>query len=223
MTTLGACFASRVGFASCRSSVASHEACACDSLPGLPRPEALWLHTGLSLAIPCLLYLAQKLCGFTRGFRLRFLACFTSPRSSVASHGAFSCFLLLALPRPEALWLHTRLSLAIPCLVCLAQKLRGFTRGFFLLSLACFTSPRSSVASQGACCGKTAVAEQQTPYTTISAGVMRATVMRSAGASSIWKPTLPALTKILSSVGAVSWMNVGKGFFMPMGEQPPWT
>ena len=35
-------------------------------------------------------------------------------------------------------------------------------------------------------------------------------------------PTLPALTNIVLPSAELS-KNVGNGFFMPTGEQPPWT
>lgn len=45
---------------------------------------------------------------------------------------------------------------------------------------------------------------------------------RVSGFSSTWQPRRPALTQMVSNSWAVSWITVGNGFFMPMGEQPPW-
>ena len=46
---------------------------------------------------------------------------------------------------------------------------------------------------------------------------------RSARLVSICRPILPALKRMVSKSFAVSCATVRNGFFMPMGEQPPWT
>ena len=44
---------------------------------------------------------------------------------------------------------------------------------------------------------------------------------RSLGLILICKPRSPALTHIKSHKMQSSWIKVGKGFFIPKGEQPP--
>ena len=51
----------------------------------------------------------------------------------------------------------------------------------------------------------------------------RARPARSAGDSSTWKPIFPALTTMASRPWALSSMTVLNCFFIPTGEQPPWT
>lgn len=57
----------------------------------------------------------------------------------------------------------------------------------------------------------------------ISAHSTRITFSKSVNGSSIWNPIRPPLKKIVSYSGAVSWIVVGKNFFMPIGLQPPCT
>ena len=46
---------------------------------------------------------------------------------------------------------------------------------------------------------------------------------RAAGESSTWAPIFPALTTMASRPSALWSKKVGKSFFIPTGEQPPWT
>ena len=47
--------------------------------------------------------------------------------------------------------------------------------------------------------------------------------MSFAGSTSTWWPIFPAETQMVSKSATVSWKTVGKRYFMPTGEQPPWT
>ena len=61
------------------------------------------------------------------------------------------------------------------------------------------------------------------PSTIKSAADAPTRAMRPAGFTSTWKPTFPADTHMVSSARQLSWNTVGKRFFIPTGEQPPWT
>lgn len=56
---------------------------------------------------------------------------------------------------------------------------------------------------------------------TMSAVLARVNLIKSAGASSIWRPIFPALTVTVLSARTDSSITVGKAFFIPTGEQPP--
>ena len=60
-------------------------------------------------------------------------------------------------------------------------------------------------------------------YFATGANRPRTSPARAAGATSTWAPIFPALTVMASSPSTLWSKTVGNCFFMPTGEQPPWT
>ena len=57
----------------------------------------------------------------------------------------------------------------------------------------------------------------------MSAVFARSRSISALGSHSTCAPIFPALTQTVSYPSAVLWNTVGNCFYMPTGEQPPWT
>ena len=106
--------------------------------------------------------------------------------------------------------------------VCTDAFSLGFHKGLFLFAKR--NSPLCLTAGGEAAAAVPRAAARKCRYSAITSAILApSSAMSLSGESSTCAPIFPALTQMVSNKMTVSWNTVGNCFFIPTGEQPPWT